>query len=225
MAQKTAHQLAVAGLMAAGTHLGHAAGRQHAHMTGFVFGSRGGVSVINAEHTLAGLRRAAAVARLVAARDVVFVGARRRLHALVARAALGCGAQFAVSLKGGALTNGARVLRRSLRFDPDKVAQPPGAPLTQPQVPLPALLVILDLNNNSHVVREANQLNIPIIAICDSDCDPNSVQYPIPANDDSLASVGLIADLLARAIREGEQQRRNLQPSRQQHAEDEQRLL
>ncbi|KAJ3065932.1 hypothetical protein HDU98_010733 [Podochytrium sp. JEL0797] len=206
--------LSVRALLAANAHLGHAAETQHAAMVGFVHGTRGGVSVINLEHTLAALRRACGVAAAVgaagAAPNVVFVASRRALHAVAADAALACGAAFVTKWVGGTLTNRERVLKRAVRFDPDRVTQlvqmqdeNGDVKVRQPRVKLPDLIVLLDMNNNYHAVREANQLNIPIIAIADSDCDPTLVQYPIPANDDSLSSVGLIAGLLANAVREG----------------------
>jgi small subunit ribosomal protein S2 len=68
---------------------------------------------------------------------------------------------------------------------------------------LPNLIILLDYPNNHACVREANQFHIPVIAICDTDCDPNKVQYPIPANDDSETGVELIADILAQAARSG----------------------
>ncbi|KAJ3151889.1 37S ribosomal protein, mitochondrial [Geranomyces michiganensis] len=73
----------------------------------------------------------------------------------------------------------------------------------QPYVHTPDLLIILDYANNAWAVREANQANIPVIAICDTDCNPRRVQYPIPANDDSVTGVELIARALSMASREG----------------------
>ncbi|KAJ3027224.1 UNVERIFIED_CONTAM: hypothetical protein HDU68_004227 [Siphonaria sp. JEL0065] len=205
VASKAALALSLRGLMAANSHLGHAVERQHPNMTRYVYGTRGGISILHLEQTLSALRRACSVAALVSPTDAVFVGSRRALHRIVSDAALGCGAQFATKWIGGALTNRERVLKRSVRFDPDRVTQlaEHADVKRQPDVKLPSLLILLDLNNNLHAVREANQLSIPVIAICDSDCDPNLVQYPIPANDDSLSSVGLIAGLLATALREG----------------------
>ncbi|KAI8826433.1 ribosomal protein S2, flavodoxin-like domain-containing protein [Chytriomyces cf. hyalinus JEL632] len=196
------NQLTVRALLASNAHLGHAAHTQHKNMLPFVHGARGGVSLINLDHTLSALRRAIGVAKTVASKasspaGIVFVGTRPALHALVSDAAIACGAAFVTNWVGGTLTNRERVLRRSVGYDPDR-------PLaSQPYVKLPDLIVLLDMKNTVHAVREANLLNIPIIAICDSDCDPCLVQYPIPANDDSLSSVGLIAGLLAKSIQEG----------------------
>ncbi|KAJ3232477.1 37S ribosomal protein, mitochondrial [Chytriomyces hyalinus] len=212
------NQLTVRALLASNAHLGHAAHTQHKNMLPFVHGTRGGVSLINLDHTLSALRRAIGVAKTVASHasspaGIVFVGTRPALHALVSDAAIACGAAFVTNWVGGTLTNRERVLRRSVGYDPDRVAQillsndpdsESSKPLSsQPHVKLPDLIVLLDMKNTVHAVREANLLNIPIIAICDSDCDPCLVQYPIPANDDSLSSVGLIAGLLAKSIQEG----------------------
>jgi small subunit ribosomal protein S2 len=74
---------------------------------------------------------------------------------------------------------------------------------TQPEVHTPDLLIIFDMPNNLSAIREANAASIPVIAICDTDCDPRLVQYPIPANDDSVSGVGLIAGVLGLAAKEG----------------------
>ncbi|KAJ3398868.1 37S ribosomal protein, mitochondrial, partial [Chytriomyces hyalinus] len=201
---RAVNQLTVRALLASNAHLGHAAHTQHKNMLPFVHGTRGGVSLINLDHTLTALRRAIGVAKTVASNasspaGIVFVGTRPALHALVSDAAIACGAAFVTNWVGGTLTNRERVLRRSVGYDPDRVAQillanDPESESTkplasQPYVKLPDLIVLLDMKNTVHAVREANLLNIPIIAICDSDCDPCLVQYPIPANDDSLSSV------------------------------------
>ena len=73
----------------------------------------------------------------------------------------------------------------------------------QPYVHSPDLIVILDYPNNLWAVREANYAGVPVIALCDTDCDPSKVQYPIPGNDDSVTGLKLIAGVLAQASREG----------------------
>ncbi|KAJ3199920.1 hypothetical protein HDU82_009322 [Entophlyctis luteolus] len=211
--------------MAANAHLGHSVADMHPNMLSFVHGSRAGICILNLDHTLSQLRRACNLARDVAREPrsrILFVGTRRAIHRITVDAAMSCAAGFTTKWIGGTLTNRERVLRRSVRFDPDTVSQKAFANIggsvdgdggdgasggeilsRQPIVPVPDLVVVLDMKNNMHAVRESNQLNIPIIAITDSDCDPALVQYPIAANDDSLSSVRLIAGLLARSIREG----------------------
>jgi small subunit ribosomal protein S2 len=179
------------------------------------------------EHTLTHLRRALQVTRAISAAggNVVFVGTRPMLHRVAVDAALQGGAFFVTHWIGGAITNRERVLRHSVGYDPEKITQQyipqagqgesEGAAAAaaevahkqQPYVHTPDLLILLDMPNNIWAVREANLKHIPIIAVCDTDCDPNMVQYPIPANDDALSAVGLIAGVLSRACREGLAQR------------------
>ncbi|KAI9312546.1 ribosomal protein S2, flavodoxin-like domain-containing protein [Zopfochytrium polystomum] len=207
-------------LMAAGLHLGHSPKVWNPYMLPYIYGERGGIHIINLEHTLVALRRAINVTQDIAMRNgnVVFVGTRLSLHRLTVAAALRADAFFVTHWVKGTITNRERVLRRSVGFDPDKVTQEmvaaddlsgddsaaaTAAPSKQPPVQVPDLIILLDMPNNLSAVREANLQGVPIIAICDTDCDPRLVQYPIPANDDSVAGVELIAGLLSMACKRG----------------------
>jgi small subunit ribosomal protein S2 len=232
--------LTLRSLMAANLHLGHSPKVWNRNMLTYLYGKRGGLHIINLEHTLIHLRRAINVTREVALRggNIIFVGTKPSLHKLTVDAAKRGNAFFVTEWIGGTITNKERVLRRSSRFDPDKVAQAVALPSgtgrskksgfgmteseedaaataevlqkthsSQPKVYVPDLLIVLDMPNNITAIREANQLNIPTIAICDSDCDPRLVQYPIPANDDSVTGVELIAGVLSKASQEGFERR------------------
>jgi small subunit ribosomal protein S2 len=106
------------------------------------------------------------------------------LHKLTVDCALLSNQYYIIHWVGGTLTND-HVLRRNK---------------TKKSIDL---VVMLDYCNTKWAVRECNQMGIPVVAICDSDCDPSKVQYPIPANDDNLACVSLIAQTLATAAKEG----------------------
>lgn len=224
-------------------------------MLPYIYGSRGGIHIINLEHTIVALRRAVGVAREVARQggNVVFVGSRLGLHKLTVAAVRqanwnsnggagtsmedahersstsggGGGAFFVTRWIPGTITNRTRILRRSVNFDPDKVTQDltpttssdtsflleqqqQQQPLQkkQPYVEVPDLLIILDMRNNSIAIAEARQQGVPVIAICDTDCDPRDVAYPIPANDDSIKGVELVAGLLGLAVRRGREDRK-----------------
>ncbi|KAI9104789.1 ribosomal protein S2, flavodoxin-like domain-containing protein [Phlyctochytrium arcticum] len=184
--------------MAANLHLGHSPEVWNRNMLSYIYGERQGIHIINLEHTLVMLRRAINVTREVALRggNIVFVGTRLFMHRITVEAAKKGDAYFVTKWVAGSITNKERVLRRSVGFDPDK-----------PYVHLPDLLIVLDYANNASAVREANQMNIPVIAICDTDTDPQRVQYPIPANDDSAAGIELIAGALSLASKEGSRMR------------------
>ncbi|KAJ1569655.1 hypothetical protein HK096_002392 [Nowakowskiella sp. JEL0078] len=213
-------------LMSVGLHMGHSRALFHPHMLQFVYGERNGLHIINLEHTITYLRRAINVTREIATRGgkILFLGTRPSLHRTVINAAINCDSYYAIQWRGGTITNRERVLRRSVGYDPDKTVQNLPVPKTrrrskskaeedeveepediskQPLVHIPDLLIVLDYPNNVWAVREANQAHVPIIALCDTNCDPRLVQYPIPANDDSLAGVELIAGILSRSVKEG----------------------
>ncbi|TPX43878.1 hypothetical protein SeMB42_g04532 [Synchytrium endobioticum] len=222
-------QITMKHLIAAGLHLGHSVSSWHSNMLPYIYGSRHGIHIINLEHTAAQLRRAMVVAREVAAEGgkILFVGTRKAIHKITYDAATLCSAFYVLHWIGGCITNRERVLRRSSGFDPDKVIQlapVPGmedaddgaddagvvvgsASKKPPKVPVPDLIICLDYPNTFWAVHEANLAHVPVIAICDTDCDPTRVQYPIAANDDALTSVEFIAGVLARAASEGVAQR------------------
>ncbi|KAI9031448.1 ribosomal protein S2, flavodoxin-like domain-containing protein [Hyaloraphidium curvatum] len=180
-------------LLAAGLHLGHKPRRLSPYMLPYIFGERAGVHIINLEHTLAALRRAMNVAREIAARGgaILFVGQRPALHRIAVDAAKESGGYFCIDWKEGLVTNKERMLKRSTGFDPSRA------------VHTPHLIVFLDMPNTMPAVYEAIQCGIPTVAVVDTDMDPRKVTYPVPGNDDSAASVGYVAECLARAAREG----------------------
>jgi small subunit ribosomal protein S2 len=203
-------------------------------MNQYIYGERNGIHIINLDHTLTALKRALSVTKEVALEGghILFVGSRPALHSVVVQAALEGNAYYVHQWKGGLITNKERVLRRSVGFDPDKVVQESrvlltatdseaeleaalnsakGGAKTQPYVHSPDLIILLDTPNNSWAIHEANFAGIPVIAVCDTDCDPAKVQYPIPANDDSLLGLKLIAGVLSRAAKEGSERRAILQ--------------
>ncbi|KAJ3213081.1 37S ribosomal protein, mitochondrial [Dinochytrium kinnereticum] len=215
-------------LMAANLHLGHDPKNWNKNMLPFIYGERGGIHIINLEHTIVQLRRSLNLIREVAFRggNIVFVGSKPSLHKITVAAAERANGYFVTKWIGGTITNRDRVLRRSTGYDPDKIAQAMAvvssstsdAPANadeelqktlslqsarQPKVHTPDLLVVLDMPNNLTAIREANMLNIPVISICDTNCNPRLVSYPIAANDDSIVGVELIAGVLSLAAREG----------------------
>jgi small subunit ribosomal protein S2 len=190
-------------------------------MLQFIYGTRDGIHIINLEHTLVYLRRASKVVYNVASQggNIVFVGTKPSLHKLVVDVATNSNQYYITHWLGGLMTNKERVLRRSVGYDPDKVSQSLSSVNLeldeqdrnevvkmldkQPFVHKPDLLVLLDYPNTQWAVHEANYSKIPVIALCDTDCDPARVQYPIPGNDDSFSGVELIARVLGRASKQG----------------------
>ena len=176
-------------MLLCGMHLGHATFKWSQKMAPYIFGERAGIHIIDLEKTFLCLRQACHVLTDVTSKggSILFVGTGKSIQRLTYECAEGCG-QFYVNLRwiGGTITNRASVLRN------DSI--------------LPTMLVVLDPITNNKAILEASQLNIPVIAICDTNFDPSLVTYPIPANDDAFASVELIARTLSRAAQRGREQ-------------------
>lgn len=183
-------QMTMKTMMAAGVHYGHACSKLHPHMSPLIAGVHSGIHIINLEKTIPMLRQACRAISELAAKGarIVFVGTRPIAQRLTYECAMAC-EQYYVNVRwlGGTITNREHVIgRRDV---------------------MPDLVVILDYPNNRAAVKEANKANIPTMGICDTDCDPDVVTYPIAANDDCIASVELIGRTLAQAAYEGRQRR------------------
>ncbi|PJF18205.1 hypothetical protein PSACC_01984 [Paramicrosporidium saccamoebae] len=173
-------------MMSCSMHLGHATAKWNPRMAPFIFGERAGIHIIDLEKTIVALRQACNVITDIAARGgvIVFVGTGENIQRLTYECAQECNQHY-VNMRwvGGTITNRNQVLRS------DKLT--------------PDLLILLDPVTNEMAVQEAQKGNIPTIAICDTNFDPTSVTYPIPANDDAFSSVELVARTLAMAALEG----------------------
>lgn len=159
----------------------------------YAYGTRSGITIIDMDHTLPLLRRAANLVRAVAARDgsIVFVGTRPDLRKVVSKAAERVGPQgYHVGERWlpGTLTN------KLLMF---------GANTLDTTKIIPDLVVILNPLANMNAIRECAIEHIPTIGIIDSNVDPRIVMYPIPANDESTRTAELVAGVLSIAGREG----------------------
>ncbi|KAI8979166.1 ribosomal protein S2, flavodoxin-like domain-containing protein [Mycotypha africana] len=192
--------------MAVGLHLGHSTKLWEPATLPFIFGTREGISIINLEQTLVYLRRACNVTREVALRggSILFIGTRPGFQDITIEAARACEG-YHVSSKWipGTLTNRLQVLGR--HAPPD--AEDPGRiPVTYK----PDLIILLNPLEHKIAINEAQLHNIPMIAITDTDYDPRHVSYPIPANDDSVRGVELIAKVLSAAAKEGLHRRKLL---------------
>ena len=175
-------------MLAAGMHMGHAPRKWHPKMRPFLFGERVGIHIMDLSKSLACLRVASSAVTDIASKGglICFVGTREPIQRLVYETATDAG-QYYVNRRwiGGTLTNRRQVLRNAHL--------------------LPDMVVVLDYPNNLHALVEAEKVGIPSVAICDSDCDPTKVTYPIPANDDALSSVELVARTLGLAAKRGRQ--------------------
>ena len=215
-------------LLEAGVHFGHHTRRWNPKMGPYLFGVRNNVHIIDLEQTVPLLHRA-----LQAVRDtvsgggrVLFVGTKRQAQEPIAAAARRCGQHF-VNHRwlGGMLTNFKTIsgsIRRLREMD-ERVGQG-GVGITKRELleltrhrdnleralggikemgGLPDLIFVIDTNKEKIAIEEANKLNIPVIAVIDSNSSPDGIAYPIPGNDDAMRAIHLYADLVSSAVLSG----------------------
>jgi small subunit ribosomal protein S2 len=218
-------------LLEAGVHFGHQTRRWDPKMKRFIFTERGGIYIIDLQQTLSLLEEAAAFARNLAERGgtVLFVGTKKQAQDAVEEQAKRVGMPY-VNHRwlGGLLTNwrtiSARIERlhelRRLREDgqldllPAKERISMLAELERLDSHLggvadmkrqPDAVVILDLRKEQIAVREAKRLGLPVIALVDTNCDPDDADYVVPGNDDAIRACSLVVKVIADAIEQGKQ--------------------
>jgi len=216
-------------LLEAGVHFGHQTRRWNPKMQPFIFMDRNGIHIIDLQQTVSRLNEAYKFAEQLAANGgtILFVGTKKQAQEAVAEEAKRCG-MFYVNQRwlGGMLTNfqtiqaRIRYLReleaRRDRGDferlPKKEVQHLQDDITRLERTLggikdmrrlPDALFIIDTRKERTAVLEARRLEIPIIALADTNCDPDEMDYPIPANDDAIRAVRLLASKIADAVVEG----------------------
>ena len=215
-------------LLEAGVHFGHQTHRWNPKMAPFIFGERNNIHIIDLSQTVPMLHRALdAIASTVAEGGrVLVVGTKRQASELVADSARKS-AQYFVNARwlGGMLTNWKtislsiqrlRKLEEMLSQDSIGLTKKERLKLTRERDNLertlggikdmggqPDLMVVIDTNKEAIAVKEARRLGIPVVAIVDSNSDPEGIDYPVPGNDDAGRAIGLYCDLIARAAIEG----------------------
>ena len=227
--QSTAENVGVRELLEAGVHFGHQAKRWNPKMKRYIFAQRAGVHIIDLDQTLTLLDKARAFARSVAeaGREVLFVGTKKQAQITIAEQAMRSGQPYvAERYIGGMLTNFQTIQPRIEYFkglaqavDETPEEERTGrewfarnreyqklrrnfAGITEMER-LPGAVFIVDPKREELLVKEANRLKIPVVALTDTNCDPDVIDYVIPGNDDAIRSVNLIARLMADAVLEG----------------------
>ncbi|KAI9472534.1 ribosomal protein S2, flavodoxin-like domain-containing protein, partial [Coemansia mojavensis] len=197
-----ARELTLERMMAAGMHLGHSKGLWNPMNLPFIFGERQGIHIINLEHTMAALRRAAQFVKQTAYHGglVLFVGTRREHRQLAIDAALES-SQYFVSGRWtpGTITNQKSLFRRHFIYAKD----------ARPQAYKPDLIISLSPRESRAMLYEARKSFVPTVGIIDTNSDPTSVTYPIPCNDDSPKAVAIVAGILAKAAKSGMELRKH----------------
>ena len=216
-------------LLEAGVHFGHHTRRWNPKMEPYIFGKRNSIHIINLEKTVPMLYEALEAIQSIAKNGgkFLFVGTKRSASDLIAQAATNCG-QYFVNHRwlGGMLTNWETVSKsiKKLKNLEERISSGEINSLTKKERlnierqkekldltlggikdmnGIPDALFIIDTNKEAIAVLEANNLNIPVIAICDTNTNPTGVDYPIPGNDDALRAISLYCDLVAASVLKG----------------------
>ena len=215
-------------LLEAGTHFGHQTHRWNPKMERYIFGSRANIHIIDLSQSIPLLHQALIKVREVAASGgrVLFVGTKRQASDPVATAAKRC-AQYYVNHRwlGGTLTNwrtisgsiarlrelegvldGAdtgRTKKELLQLTREREKLELSLGGIKDMGGIPDIMFVIDTNKEGIAIQEARKLNIPVIAILDTNCDPDGITFPIPGNDDAARALQLYCDLIADAVLDG----------------------
>ena len=208
-------------LLASQTHLGHATSLWNPRNSSYITGIRDGIHIISLEVTASYLRRACKVVYEVAKRGglILFVGTRDRQQDIVVKAAMLAGGYHIFDRwVPGSLTNGQQILRHCGMQIVDAKDQEITAlrPYLKDQpVRRPDLVICLNPLENEVCLHECGLFNLPTIGVIDTDADASWVTYPIPANDDSIRSIVLLAGAMGRAGQAGQKERLRLAETKQ----------
>lgn len=216
-------------MLKAGVHFGHQSSRRHPKMARFIFTKRNNINVIDLEQTREYLLQAMEFARQISANGgtILIVCSKKQGRASVRLAAERCGMPYIVGRwiggvftnfdQVGKLINKLKTLEReeqdgswnkykkseqmAFKKEMEKLREFVGG--LHSVTKLPKAIFVVDIKKEKTAVAEANKKNIPIIAMTDTNVNPDLVQYPIPANDDAVSAISLIVNCLADAILEG----------------------
>ena len=223
-------KVSIKSLLDAGSHFGHQTRRWNPKMKPYIFGSRGDIYIIDLKQTLVGLDQAYTFVSELAKKGgtVLFVGTKKQAQEAVADAANRCGMPYVnARWLGGMLTNFQTVSKRVNRLkelEEMDFTDVHGSGLTKKELLLlerekdklnkqlggirnmnrtPSAMFVVDITKEALAVEEAHKLGIPVVAIVDTNADPDTVEYPIPANDDAIRGIELLTSLMADAVAEG----------------------
>ncbi|MDO4503221.1 MAG: 30S ribosomal protein S2 [Coriobacteriia bacterium] len=222
-------KISIASLLDAGAHFGHQTRRWNPKMKPYIFGNRGDIYIIDLKQTLFGMDDAYTFVSSIARKGgtVLFVGTKKQAQEAVADAANRCGMPYVnARWLGGMLTNFVTIRSRVQRMEELEAMEADGRMALLPKKEqiilrkelgklqtnlngirnmkkVPDAVFIIDTNREALAVHEAKRLNIPVVGTLDTNCDPDDVDYGIPANDDAIRSVRLLADFIADAVLAG----------------------
>ena len=219
-------------LLEAGVHFGHQTHRWNPKMAPYIFGDRNGIHIIDLAQTVTLLHQALVAVRdtVAAGGRILFVGTKRQATEVIARTAQQC-AQYYMNTRwlGGTLTNWKTISNsiKRLRELENLLSDEASTGFTKKEIlnltrerdklelaiggvkdmgGLPDLMIVIDTNKESIAIAEAHKLGIPVIAILDSNCNPDGITYPVPGNDDATRAIELYCSLFSGAVIDGIEQ-------------------
>lgn len=223
------YEVPIKSLLESGVHFGHRASRWNPKMAPYIFGKRNLIHIIDLKETLRGLFRACFFLKGVASegKQILFVGTKRQAQGLVEEAANKLGMPFVNERwLGGTLTNFETIRSRLRRLEELERMEADGTAEAMSKKELsrflrekrkifrnlhgirnmnsvPGAMVIIDARKEKTAIQEARKMGIPTVAILDTDCDPTTVDIPVPGNDDALRSISVLLNKLVEAIEHG----------------------
>ena len=217
-------------LLESGVHFGHQVKRWDPRMKKYIFAERNGIHIIDLQKTIAAIKDSYEEIRKVTAagKSVLFVGTKKQAQQAIQKEAERCG-QFYVNNRwlGGTLTNFSTIKKSLLRLKKIEKMEVDGTfdNLTKKEVSqllkekerltknyggikemkeLPGAIFIIDTHKEQIAVAEARRMHIPIVAIVDTNCNPEGIDFPIPGNDDAIRAISLFTSIIANAVIESD---------------------
>ncbi len=217
-------------LLESGVHFGHQVKRWDPRMKKYIFAERNGIHIIDLQKTIVAIKDAYDAVRKVVAADktVLFVGTKKQAQQAIAKEAERCGMYYVNNRwLGGMLTNFSTIKKSLLRLKKLEKLEADGFPgnytkkeISQAQKEkakleknlggikemkeLPGIIFIIDTHKEAIAVAEARRMGIPIVAVVDTNCNPEGIDYPIPGNDDAIRAISLFTSIIANAVNEAD---------------------
>ena len=216
--QAMANVVSMKALLEAGVHFGHQTRRWNPKMAPYIYTERNGIYIIDLQKTVKKLEEAYNFVRSVSesGQNILFVGTKKQAQEAIKEEASRCGGYYVnARWLGGMMTN-FKTMQADGTFDmlPKKEVMKHLAEIeklekylggVKEMKKLPGALFIVDTRKERNAIAEAHKLGIPVVAIADTNCDPDEIDYPIPGNDDAIRAIKLISSVMANAMIEGKQ--------------------
>lgn len=218
-------------LLEAGVHFGHQTHRWNPKMARYIYGSRNNIHIIDLQKTVRELKKAFLYVKNLAAGGgtILFVGTKKQAQDAIAQESRRCGAPYiAERWLGGTLTNFETVRRSAKRLRDLEEMKSKGVlnllskkeravkekdikrfakslSGIKDMTDVPSALFVIDPSNETTAISEARRIGVPIVAVCDTNTDPDLIDYPIPGNDDAIRAIRLITAMMADAVVQGKE--------------------